>query len=537
MPVTVTHPGIYIQELPSGVQTIVPVSTSVTAFIDFFPRGPMGSPGSGASGAPVSPNPPPLYQPTQISGMNDFNRIYGGLDNLSEASYQIQQFFLNGGSTAWVVRVADGAFPSSYPLLDQNGKLSVTVFAANPGVWGDNLQVQITANTTGNNAGTFNLTALEKVMQNGQWVVLNTETYANLVMADATSSRYAPAVVNAVSAIIMLTDGMNGTNPAPTVDSYGKPIYFNLTNGNDGSPTTSSDTMTDAIQSMDTIAPEVFNIMCLPGLVASYADLSSSALVYAAAQNYCATNMAFLLVDIPATVQKPSGMISTFGSGAPLFPQSDNSAAFYPRLLVPDPLNEYRLRDVPNSGSIAGIMARIDSARGVWKAPAGTEATIQNASLVVKPTDTDSGTLNPVGFNVLRTFPVFNTVVWGARTLKGADQESSQWKYIPVRRTAYFIEQSLNQGLKWVLFEPNFEPLWSEIRLNVGAFMQILFSQGAFAGSSPKEAYFVQCDSQTNPQSNIDLGIVTIIVGFAPLKPAEFVILEIQQMAGQLAIT
>jgi len=136
--------------------------------------------------------------------------------------------------------------------------------------------------------------------------------------------------------------------------------------------------------------------------------------------------------------------------------------------------------------------------------------------------------------NVLRSFPLFGNVSWGARTLDGADQQASEWKYVPIRRTALFIEESLSQGLRWVVFEPNDEPLWSQIRLNLGTFMHNLFRQGAFQGKSPREAYFVKCDSETTTQADINRGIVNIVVGFAPLKPAEFVIIQLQQIAGQL---
>jgi len=142
--------------------------------------------------------------------------------------------------------------------------------------------------------------------------------------------------------------------------------------------------------------------------------------------------------------------------------------------------------------------------------------------------------LNPLGINCLRTFPVYGTVVWGARTIDGNDQRGSEWKYVPVRRMALFLEESLYRGTQWVVFEPNDEPLWAQIRLNIGAFLQGLFRQGAFQGKSAKEAYFVKCDRETTTQADINLGIVNILVGFAPLKPAEFVVLKIQQIAGDI---
>ncbi|MCB0214617.1 MAG: phage tail sheath family protein, partial [Anaerolineae bacterium] len=169
------------------------------------------------------------------------------------------------------------------------------------------------------------------------------------------------------------------------------------------------------------------------------------------------------------------------------------------------------------------------------KAPAGTEATLRNVEIVTNLTDLQNGALNPSGVNVLRNFPIYGNISWGTRTLVGADAMASEWKYIPVRRLALFIEESLYQGLKWVVFEPNDEPLWSQIRLNVTAFMQTLFRQGAFQGSSPRQAYLVKCDSETTTQADINNGIVNIVVGFAPLKPAEFVIIKLQQLAGQSA--
>jgi phage tail sheath protein FI len=190
---------------------------------------------------------------------------------------------------------------------------------------------------------------------------------------------------------------------------------------------------------------------------------------------------------------------------------------------------------MPPSGTIAGLYARVDGARGVWKAPAGTEAALVGAQgIEYNLTDLENGTLNPLGVNCLRLFPVFGPVAWGARTLQGADQMTSEYKYIPVRRLALYLEESLYRGSKWIVFEPNDEPLWAQIRLNFGAFMHNLFRQGAFQGKTPREAYFVKCDKETTTQNDINLGIVNILVGFAPLKPAEFVVLKIQQMAGQV---
>jgi phage tail sheath protein FI len=182
-------------------------------------------------------------------------------------------------------------------------------------------------------------------------------------------------------------------------------------------------------------------------------------------------------------------------------------------------------------------MARTDATRGVWKAPAGIDASLTGVlGLSDALTDKENGVINKLGINALRTFPIFGNVVWGARTMRGADQAADEYKYVPVRRTALFLEESLYRGLKWVVFEPNDEPLWAQIRLNVGAFMQSLFRLGAFQGTTPNEAYFVKCDKETTTQDDRNKGIVNIVVGFAPLKPAEFVVVKLQQLAGQLDV-
>ena len=181
-------------------------------------------------------------------------------------------------------------------------------------------------------------------------------------------------------------------------------------------------------------------------------------------------------------------------------------------------------------------MARIDSSRGVWKAPAGTEATLRGVSGVqVRLSDGETAALNSRGINTLRVFP--NGIAnWGARTNAGDDDFPSEWKYIPVRRLALFIEESLYRGLKWVVSEPNDEFLWAQIRLNVGMFLRNLFRQGAFQGTGPQEAYFVKCDPETTTADDRKRGIVNIWIGFAPLKPAEFVVLYLQQMAGPIEV-
>jgi phage tail sheath protein FI len=535
MPTQYTYPGVYIEEVPSGVRTITGVSTSDTAFIDFFARG-------------------PVDEAVRITSFADFERVYGSLDRRSEASYAIRQFYLNGGSVAWVVRVAanprtaDRALPGGSP--PQN---TLTVAAASPGEWGNALEVGVD-HKTASPADLFNLAVREVRTAGGGRQVVATETFRNLSLKP-NSPRFAPAVVNAASSLVRLTDA--GLVEPP--DATGGDVIATVADpnaaflplgqggghpGDDGVKPGSADWVTSkgadallgkpadktGVYALERIAPFVFNLLCTPA--AAELSEASARRVYEDAAKFCRDQRAFVLVDIPESVQTPKQMTDWVNANGTL--RNDHAAVYYPRLLVTDPLNENRPRPVAASGTLAGVYARTDATRGVWKAPAGTDAVLRGASLERQITDLENGALNPLGVNALRNLPLFGNVSWGARTLDGSDQQASEWKYIPVRRTALFIEESLYQGLKWVVFEPNDEPLWAQIRLNVGAFMQNLFRQGAFQGRTPREAYFVKCDRETTTQNDINLGIVNIVVGFAPLKPAEFVVIKIQQLAGQI---
>ena len=185
---------------------------------------------------------------------------------------------------------------------------------------------------------------------------------------------------------------------------------------------------------------------------------------------------------------------------------------------------------------MAGIYASTDTNRGVWKAPAGLQTVILNTIGVIdtgRMTDARQGTLNPLGVDCLRDLPGIGTVVFGARTLVTQNPAQQQWRYVPVRRMALFLEQTLYRNLTWVVFEPNDEPLWVAIRTSIESFMLSLFHQGAFQGDTPSQAFKVLCDSSTTTQQDIDNGVVNIVVAFAPLKPAEFVVIQIAQLAGQ----
>jgi phage tail sheath protein FI len=281
---------------------------------------------------------------------------------------------------------------------------------------------------------------------------------------------------------------------------------------------------------------DLFNILCIPPL-SRKTDVSPD--TYGKAASYCIERRAFLIVDAPQdvdTVAEGENQILKQGTIYEAIASSrKNAAMFVPRIKMADPMKENRLQPFAPCGAVAGVMARTDIQRGVWKSPAGIEAALVGVSdLTFKMTDKENGRLNILGVNCIRNFPGVGNVVWGTRTLDGSDRLASEWKYLAVRRFTLFLEESLYRGTQWVVFEPNDEPLWAQIRLNVGAFMQNLFRQGAFQGRSPREAYFVRCGSDTTNQNDINRGIVNIEVGFAPLKPAEFVILKFQQMTGKI---
>jgi uncharacterized protein len=273
---------------------------------------------------------------------------------------------------------------------------------------------------------------------------------------------------------------------------------------------------------------DLFNLLVLPPDNGSAATPLEQ--LWPAASVFCFKRRAFLVMDPPAswdTAQKASTGVDALRVGL----VKDYSAIYFPRLTVVE--NGLSV-PVGAAGAMAGLYARIDANRGVWKAPAGTEADLRSVSGVqLRMSDAENGTVNPVGVNAIRLFPD-GVVSWGARTMAGADAFASEYKYVPIRRLALFMEESLYRGLKWVVFEPNDVALWTQIRLNVGAFMQDLFRKGAFQGTRPSDAYFVKCDAETTTQNDRNLGIVNIWVGFAPLKPAEFVVLYLQQIAGQL---
>lgn len=632
MPVALSYPGVYIEEVASGVRTITGVATSIAAFVGYTRK---GEPDKAV----------PVYS------FADFERSHGGLDRDSPLSYGVRQFFTNGGTQAVVVRVAAGVASARWVLNDSDPAPVLDVKAASPGTWANDNVLTVTTADTRNPDADFNL-VVSRTVAGGSPTML--ETHRNLNLNPA-SPQFAPAVVNAASRLVTLAligapvygnagfavskaitfplaatadrliagtvDGnasfglelpaepeplpadidalvtaltaqvpaslagrlaistsddlggagntclkiaSTGTGPSSVVSiaggvfgGLGKNIGIGLANGGreftgdaqhrpvavtnlartgfgvDGSKGGALELIGHVIGTVKTgmqalLDVDLFNILCIPETF-ELPEAASTPVIQAGI-TLAEGRRAFYVVDPPSG--RVLGDIAAWANG---ISQSRNAAVYIPAVQLADPLDSLRPRAMAPSGTLAGLYARTDSNRGVWKAPAGTDAALSGvAGLASLMNDIENGTINLKGVNALRVFPAYGAVAWGARTMKGSDAQADEYKYVPVRRLALFLEESLYRGTQWVVFEPNDEPLWAQIRLNIGAFMQNLFRQGAFQGKSPREAYFVKCDSETTTQAEINLGIVNIVVGFAPLRPAEFVIIKIQQIAGDI---
>lgn len=520
MPATLSYPGVYIEEVPSGVRTITGVATSITAFVGRALRGPEND-------------------PIRVQSFAEYERMFGNLWRESTMSYAVQQFFQNGGSDALIVRVQNGGDAATLTLA-----AGFNLVASSRGDWGEKLRVRVDhvtrvpADTT-----QFNLT----IRDTGTGA---TERFLNL-STDSDNARFVTTVLKQQSGLVRTSGAVPALRPTdhgdpppgvdPMLDDASSTLFNN--DGSNGSDISNNEISLATLEGSKhgiwaLEKADLFNLLCIPPLTREVGgDVNST--TRSAAAKYCEERRAVYIVDPLSDWDEASDL--TGGSGLESvgwgLGRSTNAALYFPRIRLPDPLQEHRLADFAPCGAVAGVMSRTDSQRGVWKAPAGNDATLKGvAELSVKLTDGENGQLNPLAVNCLRAFPVTGRVVWGARTLRGADQLASEWKYLPVRRLALFIEESLFRGTQWVVFEPNDEPLWAQIRLNLGSFMHNLFRQGAFQGSSPRDAYFVKCDSETTTQNDIDQGIVNVVVGFAPLKPAEFVVIKIQQIAGQIQV-
>jgi phage tail sheath protein FI len=536
MPSALTYPGVYIEEIPSGVRTITGVATSITAFVGRAARGPADA---------------DTESPVIINSYGDFERNFGSLDPACPMGYAVRDFYLNGGAQAAIVRLYKAGGNPAAPAKAAIKIPNLPLEAASGGSWGNQLRARIDSNVSADIAARYGLAATDLFNLTVRDLVSGTqESFLNLSVKE--SPRRADRVLKAGSSLARVASSL--TLPATTVPAAhldpdaGKTVWEqdkSSTGVAAADQAADSAALDDAAYLGDPDAKtglyalkktDLFNLLCIPP---DLRDGNTSATVYQNALAFCVERRALLIVDAPA--EWTSAGVITQSSNAALTAlglngdAARNAALYFPRVIESDPKRQGQLDTFVPCGIVAGVMARTDTQRGVWKAPAGIDAALNGVQgLAATLNDAENGMLNPLGVNCLRSFPLVGPVLWGSRTLRGADLLADEYKYVPVRRLALYIEESLFRGTQWVVFEPNDEPLWSQIRLNVGAFMQNLFRQGAFQGKTPNDAYFVKCDKETTTQNDINLGIVIIVVGFAPLKPAEFVVIQLQQMAGQI---
>lgn len=530
MPARIKAPGAYVEEVPTGVRPIAGVATSIAAFIGRAARGPVDAEG-----------------PVSVDSREDFEHRFGVLDPASPMGQAVRDFFANGGSQAVIVRLykaVDGK--SAKARIDIPG---LPLEAASPGSWGNALRARIDSHVSADAAkgpgldvaDLFNLTLHDA----GSGA---TETFRDVTVKDGSRRVDRVLAADSMLARAAASPAFPGTTVPP---AHQDPPAGGMPWGDDAfstgvstaDQTADSGMLDDAAYLGDPDAgtglhalarAELFNLLCVPP---DTRGGDTSAAVYHAAAELCVARRALLIVDAPAAWTNVSDIsanahavlatLNLDGSSA------SHAALYFPRIVQPDPARQGGSGAFVACGAIAGIMARMDSRHGVWKAPAGVEAALVGVQgLAMNPTDEEGDALNQLGINCLRNFPTLGFVVWGARTLQGASGQGGDYRYVSVRRLAMFIEESLARGLQWVVFEANDSRLWTQIRASAGAFLHGLFMQGAFQGSKPQDAYLVKCDAATTTQNDIDDGVVNIVIGFAPVRPAEFVILRLQQSAG-----
>jgi phage tail sheath protein FI len=519
---------VYVQEEASGAKPIEAASTSTACFV-----------GEAARGRP--------NRAQFVSSWFQFKDIFGDLDHRYHMPLAVLQFFQNGGQRAYILRVLPSTSkPAEARLAMSNG--SVTIRAKGGGAWGNDYKLQVQQNAL--DPQRFDVLVTENNLDGPPAVV---EVWTALG-GDESKDKFYAATINRDSSLIEIVPTPDFVEGAPTFAAPAagvKPaaattplvpltapgqnfVVLPMTGGVDydatvagASPDPNPTDYETALRTLDSI-PD-FSILCIPG---ADDQTAMKGIGHVAGRRLYEV---FYIVDSPGESRTPPPAKEQLDRIkdylTKLTPKDSNAGLYFPWVEVPDAYSSISgaTRFVPPSGMIAGLFARTDNTRGVWKAPAGTEATLLGAvGLACDISDGDQDALNPIGINCIRQFSASGIVVWGSRTL--STLSNPEYRYVPVRRTANFLKVSLYRGTQWVVFEPNDEPLWGAIRFNVNAFMVSLFRAGAFQGGKPDDAFFVKCDKDNNVQATIDQGQVHILIAFAPLKPAEFLTLHILQV-------
>lgn len=541
MPADPHYPGLYVQETPTSSRTVVAAPTTIAAFIGYT--------------HPLKTDPKLFGAATQIFGFMDYQRLFGGFvrsaafakqssvhadgQPVGDLASAISQFFRNGGSTCYVVAL-DAMASQSPAAMPPTVTIGGIVFTAR-----EITDSRNTLSVTINPRPTAQPALADVVIRYGTaGGTATVETYRGLSLSPTIGS---PAVNDPNYIETRIRIAANPTSSLVTVKVCDTAAFPSQTTTATMDTSLPDDTVfydpAAFIAALAEGAPldqtPILNLLSLPAV--------QDQNVLSAAIALCERKHAFLIID-PPILDSADGTAAGFPhmiqqSASPgAMARSKNAALYFPYLLSPDPVSGAAINpmtalpnEIPPGPSVAGAICANDSARGVWKAPAGMETMIINTTGVVARgamNDARQAVLNPLSVNCLRNFPNAGTVIFGARTFCTAGD--NQWQYVSVRRMALFLQQTFAANFGWVAFEPNDEPLWAMITASIQAFMLGLFKNGAFQGVKPSEAFYVKCDAQTTTQTDIDNGIVNIIVGFAPLKPAEFVVLTFAQPAGQV---
>jgi len=549
------HPGVYVEEIPSGSKPIDVAGTSTACFIGYTTKGYLHNQTVITTDG--------KFEPELINKWDDYELKFGGIradeDTTGTKEYpmgdpmghSVYAYFKNGGGKAYIIRVEDGSAVRSVGSYNNiaEDKALLTFTAANEGSWGNELLVKISAKP----GSDITISDPEFTVEVGFGTILSgaidefsvLETFTDVSLNSAENS-YIVNKINDGSALVtvevatgeelniaeQLVDALLLT-PSYGFAQFGAVNTVAGVDGIDGADGNLDDY--DAVFSALLKYRDV-NIICLPGKYFTEATSTMKSIIESAIAHCALMKNRMVIVDPPVASEFEKEMDVT----ALVLPTSTYAVMYYPWVKVSNPYYDAETNPgaatnvlVPPSAFAAGMWAKIDSKRGVWKAPAGIETALFGAAgfeYVVE--DAEQDYLNPVAINCLRTMPNYGRVIWGSRTL--ATKADPEWRYVPVRRTAMLIEESIFNGIQWAVFEPNKHTLWASLRNNISSFMNGMFRAGAFQGEKSSDAYFVRCGlGDTMTQNDIDRGQVIVIVGFAPLKPAEFVIVRIQQIVGQ----
>jgi uncharacterized protein len=501
---TYLSPGVYVEEADTGSRPIQGVGTAVAAFIGLAESG-------------------PFNEPTLVSNWTQYSNTFGGFVPGSYLAHAVYGYYLNGGGNCYIVRIGDDGQAGQAPAAPRAQLRGYRIQALDPGTTDGELQVEIVE--PGGDSPSDDMFKL--LVKRGSQVL---EEYDRAVASGRGKQALIP-MVNAASKLISIEEVRGTTLDKPDVGESATLVAPPPPEALP-SPRLSSDDYVGDIADRTGVsgleAIDEITMVAVPDLMSAYQqgaiDLETVQSVQLAMIAHCE-----LMGDRMAIIDPPPGLnaqqVKEWRTDKAGY-DSKYAALYWPWIKTLDQVSGQNIF-VPPSGHMAGIWGRNDDTRGVHKAPAN-EVVRGAVSLEVQITKNEHDLLNPIGINCIRAFPGRGIRVWGARTLSS----DPAWTYLNVRRYFNYLEESILNGTNWIVFEPNDDALWAKIRRTISAFLAMEWRKGALFGLAPEEAFYVQCDRETNPAEAIDLGQVLCVVGVAPVKPAEFVIFRLSQFSG-----